>query len=263
MSTQQLPMFGYAPNEYVLHNASPEKVFLRWGGVSIILPPVDAVGPKAAKDADGDPIPGTLVLKDAIVADKDGVIPSADGPANWMAFEAIRNLLGINPVTKEAMGAAARAGLSYLPNNPSKDVVQAVRMDGTKRWEEHRLEWAQYTVSAYESKVASCKIIGVAPPPPDQDYAKALVVLKRQEAKFKAEMSEVGPDAEEVEFLAFAKARAMEMAETAAAGKNVDKAQLAEELLKDPKVRIHLQRKYSIRQRGHLDIPEAGESVGG
>lgn len=258
MSAQTIPAFGFTPNEFVLHNASPELVDLKWGGVMFTLPPVDVVGPKAAKDVDGDPIPGTLVLRDALVMDKEGTIPPVGSPANWLAFEAIRNLLGIDPVTKEARGAPAKAGLSFLPNSPSKDVIAAVRADGTRRYQEHRVEWAQYTVSAYESRVAACKMVGVPPPPPDQDYAKALIVLKRNEAKFKAEISEAGvSDDEEVAFMAFAKARAMEMAEAAAAGKNVDKAQLAEELLKDPKVRIHLQRKYSIRQRGYLEVPVA------
>lgn len=258
MSTQpNIPAFGYSPNRFTLHNASPERIDLKWGGVVFTLPAVDEVGPKAAVDVDGDPIPGTLMLADGIVADKDGVVPPQGSPANWLAFEAIRNLLGVDPITKVATGASAKAGLSYLPNSPSKDLVKTVRADGQARYDAHRLEWAQYTVSAYESRVSNAKMLGVPVAPPDQDYVKAILLLKKQESKLKAQITEADlGDDEEIAFMAFAKARAMEMAEAAAAGKNVDKAQLAEELLKDPKVRAHLGRKFSIRQRGHLDVPE-------
>lgn len=255
MST--LPQFGYTPNRFTLHNASPEPVDLRWGGVTFTIPAVDVVGSKPALDIDGDPIPGTILLADGVVPDKDGVVGAPGSPPNWLAFEAIRNLLNVDPVTNVAKGSPAKAGISYLPASPTKDLVSAVRMDGKRRWDEHRVEWAQYTIAAYESRVANAKALGVPAAPPDQDYVKAVNLLKRHEAKFKAELAEMGEtDDEEMAFLAFAKAKAMEMAEAAAVGKNVDKAQLAEELLKDPKVRAHLGRKFSIRQRGHIDVPD-------
>ncbi len=255
MST--LPSFGYTPNQFTLHNASPEPIDLRWGGVAFTIPAVNVVGPKPALDFDGDPIPGTLLLADGIVPDKDGVIPPAGSPANWMAFEAIRNLLGIDPVTREAKGSSAKAGVSYLPNTPSKDLIAAVLADGKRRWEEHRVEWAQHTVAAYEARVASAKMLGVPAAPPDRDYAKAIQILKKNEATFKKTMEQAGDsDDEELQVLAIAKARAMEMAEKAAAGREIDKKKLAEELLQDPATRAHLMAQgYRIRKKGYLDVP--------
>lgn len=256
MST--LPIFGFTPNRFTLHNASPQAVDLRWGGVQFTVPPTDMVGPKAALDADGQPIPGTVQLEDSVVTDKDGSIPEAGSPPNWHAFEAVRNLLGVDPVTKEMKGELAKAGISFMPNAPTKDVVAQVKQDGTRRYEEHLLNWAQYTVSAYEARVQSAKMAGVQPAPPDQDYARALIVLRKHETKLKAAMStpEVGDD-EEAMALAVAKAEALKMAERAAAGKDIDKNKLAEELMTDPKTRAYLLSKgYRIRKKGYLDVPD-------
>lgn len=265
MSTQtQVPLFGFAPNRFTLHNASPHRIDLRWGGVQFTVPPIDEVGPKPAIDADGDPIPGTVLLEDSLVTDATGSIPPAGSPPNWLAFEAVRNLLGVDTVTKEATGEVAKAGVSFVPNSPDKSVVAAIRADGQRRYQEHLLEWAQYTVSAYESRVQSAKMAGVQPAPPDQDYARALLVLRKHEAKLRETMGAGAPeDPEEIRVLAVAKARAMEMAKEAAAGKDVDHQKLAEELLQDPKTRAYLLSKgYRIRKRGHLDVPDAGGAEG-
>jgi hypothetical protein len=96
--------------------------------------------------------------------------------------------------------------------------------------------------------------VGLQAPPPDQDYARAIQVLKKKQEEM-GKSVEMPPDDEELAFLAFAKARAMEMAEAAAEGKNIDRTALAEELIRDPKVRANLSRKYQIRQRGYVDVP--------
>lgn len=262
MSTQTqmigIPTVGFEPNRFTLHNSAPEPLHLRWGGVSFTLPGCEEVGPKAAVDADGDPIPGTLILSDGIVPDKEGVIPPAGSPPNWMAFEAIRNLLGVDTVTKVATGAYAKAGVSFMPARPSKELVTVIRNDGARRYQEHRVEWAQHTVATYEARVAAAKMAGVPAAPPDQDYARALVILKRHESKFREAVANAGDtDEEEAMALASAKAMAMEMAEKAAAGKDIDKQKLAEELMSDPKTRAYLMSKgYRIRKKGHLDVPE-------
>lgn len=262
MSTQpHIPTFGYMPNQFTLHNASPERVDLRWGGVMFTLPGVDEIGPKAARDKDGDPIPGTLVLQDGLVPDKDGVLGGPGSPPNWLAFEAIRNLLGVDPVTKVATGQSAKAGLSFLPNAPSKAMVQTVRLDGIRRYEEHRLEWAQYTVATYEARLAAAKAAGVTAAPPDRDYAQAIILLKRHEAKLKAVVDLAGETTDDDALaLASAKVMAMELAEKAAAGRDIDKTKLAEELLQDPKTRAYLMSKgYRIRKKGYLDVPDEPE----
>jgi hypothetical protein len=187
------------------------------------------------------------------------MVPPLGSPPNWSAFEAIRNVLGVNASTKKAEGVLAKAGVSYLPNTPTKDVIAFVRADGEARYREYQLEWAEHTVGAYEAVVQKAREVGVVPRPPGKDYLKATVILGAQKRVIEQSMRVPNPQAtddEEMEFEVYAKAAAMELAAKGAEGKNVDKAQLAEELLKDPKVRAHLSRKFSIRQRGHLDVPE-------
>jgi hypothetical protein len=232
MSTQaHMPAFGYQPNRFILHNASPEEVRLRWGGVQFTVPPVDKMGKAPAQDADGDNIPGTLVLQDAVVMDRDGSIPEAGSPPNWLAFEAIRNVLGVDTITKQAIGSYHKSGISFLPNGATKEVVATVREDGKRRYMEHLVEWAQYTVSTYEARVSAARMAGVQPAPPDQDYAKSLLILKQRESQMKIVAVE----------------------QVAAAESPEDKLKVMREMLLDPKVRAQLGKEYSIRKRGHLE----------
>lgn len=232
MSTQShMPVFGYEPNRFVLHNGSPEEVRLRWGGVQFTLPPVDKVGKDAAADADGDPIPGTLVLRDGLVMNAEGAIPPEGSMPNWLAFDAIRNVLGVDTITKQAVGTYHKSGVSFLPNAPSKEVVATVRADGMRRYTEHLVEWAQYTVSAYEARVSAARMAGVNPAPPDQDYQKALIVLNKRESQMKVVAVE----------------------QVAASESSEDKLKAMREMLQDPKVRAQLGKEYSIRKRGHLE----------
>lgn len=264
MSTNafQIPMVGYTKNEYILHNASPEKLELRWASRAFTLPPVDQVGPSPAHYDDGTPIPGTLVLEDGYTYDKDGGIPSADSAPNWSAFSAIRNVLGVDPVTKQAVGFGARAGLSFLPNRPTRELVAQIRVDGERRWQEHMVEWADFVVHGYQTACDRARQAGAAPPPPSSDYMKACAILEKRKKDNEALWSKApvpveATDDEELEFLAFAEAEAMAMAKKVAVGKEVDETELANTLLQKPEVRAALQRKfnYRIRKKGHMDVP--------
>ena len=155
-----IPSIGFSPNKFTLHNASPEPLTFRWAGLQFTLPAVDEVGKSPALDADGQPIPGSLVLQDGYSVDRDGNLPAPGSPPNWSAFDAIRNVLGVDPNTKQAIGVIAKAGVSFLPNTPSKDLIEKVREDGKRRYAESQVEWAQYTVSAYESRVAAARAVG-------------------------------------------------------------------------------------------------------
>jgi hypothetical protein len=255
-----IPSIGFSPNKFTLHNASPEPLTFRWAGLQFTLPAVDEVGKSPALDADGQPIPGSLILQDGYSVDRDGNLPAPGSPPNWSAFDAIRNVLGVDPNTKQATGVMAKAGVSFLPNTPSKDLIEKVREDGKRRYAESQVDWAQYTVSAYESRVAAARAVGQTAAPPDQDYAKAIQILKRHQARLAQDNKiEEIPGDEEIRLKAFIEAEAMEMAKEAAAGKDVDKAALAEKLMQDPKVRAYLGRKYSIRQRGYVGVPEVPE----
>lgn len=255
MSTQSyMPSIGFEPNRFTIHNAAPERRNFRWAGLAFTIPAVDEVGPRAALDADGDPIPGTLVLQDSISVDREGMMPAPGTPPNWFAFEAIRNVLGVDPITKVATGTLAKGGVSFLPNAPTKELVANIREDGKRRYLESMVDWAQYTIAAYEARIVASRAAGVVPPPPDRDYGRAhsiLTLAKKEEAPI-----EVPPDEDEMMVAARMKALAMEMAEEAAKDSNVDKAALAEKLLLDPKIRTFLSRKYQIRKRGHVDMGE-------
>lgn len=257
MSTPNyMPSIGYSPNRFTLHNAAPERKNFRWAGLAFTLPAVDEVGPRPALDADGEPIPGTLVLQDAITTDKDGTLPAPGSPPNWLAFEAIRNVLGVDPTTKVASGMLAKSGVSFLPPDPTKDLIARVREDGKRRYMESMVDWAQYTIAAYEARIVAARSAGVTPPPPDRDFGRAHAIISVARAEEKQAPVEVPPDEDEIMAEARMKALAMEMASKAAEESNVDKAALAEKLLLDPKVRAFLSRKYQFRKRGHVDMGE-------
>ncbi len=264
MSTAfNVPELGYRLNRFTLHNSSPEEMTLMWAARPFTLPARDQVGPKAAKYDTGEPIPGTLVLEDGWTVSADGTIPTG-GPPNWLAFEAIRNVLGVDPITKKATGVYAKAGISFLPDAPSKELVQKIVADGMHRYEESQIVWADSVVAGFQVAIQRSKEAGMAPPPPSSDYLKATVLLEKRKKEIEAlygKASETPPDDAELEFLAFAEAAAMEMATKAAAGKEVDKAELANKLLQDPEVRAHLQRKYQyrIRKKGYEGVPGPDE----
>jgi len=260
-AASHMPTIGFIANKFTLHNATPEEITIRWAGLQFTLPPVDALGTRAAHYDTGEPIPGTCVLQDAHCPDRDGMIPGPEEPPNWLAFEAIRNVLGVNTHTKEATGVIARAGVSFLPANPTREVVSAVRANGEQRYAEYMVEWADACVAGYQRAVELSKQHGVIPPPPSADYAKAVMILEKHNEKVRISISqaqrtlEEQVTAEEVELEAFIQAEALVLAKRAAAGKEISEEKLAEELLQKPNVRNYLKRQYSIRKRGYLDVP--------
>lgn len=254
-----VPPFKITPHRYTLHNARPEAFKLRWGGMRFTIPPVDEVGPKAAKFDDGTPIPGTAVLQDAAAPGHDGVVTRRA----WSAETAIREVLGIDIETGQAVGMAAKAGVSFLPDAPNRHLVARIREDGERRWNESQIEWAEHEVAAQMAGIEKAKEAGVAPPLPGPEYRKAVQVLERYHKKLDdtfgrtvdAAVESVTHD-DEIELAIYMKAAAMQMAEGIAKEKEVDQSMLAEEMLKDPKIRKHLQKKYRIRKVGHTDVPD-------
>lgn len=259
MST--LPQFGWTPNKFTLHNAAPKPVVIRWAGLQFTLPPRDGVVKFSAKYEDGTPIPGTLVLQDSYSPDRDGRIPNPDEPPNWSAFEAIRNVLGIDPSTKEAISPFAKAGISFLPTNPTKDVVDNVVADGRRRYEEHRVEWAEQTVAGYLDAVQKAREANVPPPPDTRDYNIAREILAKYHKQEQLATLDDAASNDEAEMQAFIEAEAMTMAKRASKDKDIDETELARKLLENPVVRKNLQRNFRIRKVGHLDVPTGPEEA--
>lgn len=275
-----IPPFRVTPNEYSLHNAAPETFDLQWGGLRFTIPAVDVVGTKAAAYDTGEKIPGTCVLKDAGAPGREGIVESK----NWRAEDAIRNVLGIDLETGKATGVAARHGISFLPDKPTRQLVAEVREHGERRWHDSQVEWAEREVASYQGAIEKSKEAGVIPPRPGKDYRKALTILDRYHKEIDKvfgraaeETVEAVTHDDEIEMEVYLKAAALQMAGKVAAEKEVDKNVLADEMLQDPKIRKHLQKKFSIRKKGHTeagsfpvppqtielpDVQDAGEPPG-
>lgn len=267
---QYVPGFEVRPNRFSLLNSSPEPVFIRWAGIQFTIPGMEEVSQQSpAKDADGDPIPGSFVVEDGYAPQADGSWPKG-GARNWQASAAIKHALGINDDTGVAEGAYAQKGISFLPAVPTKEVVAKIREAGKVRWSAFLVDWAQYEVSAQQAQEALARAHGRQPAPPGKDYAKALAILKTSDAATKRALGQDVPedpatnvdvDEDSITFRAFAYAEALKLSEKAAADKQVDKRELAENLLADPEVRQHLKKQFRIRKVGHLPEPdEAGDS---
>lgn len=259
MSAVQLPKFGYTPKRFTLHSVRPDSYTIRWAGVQWTMPPGDTVSENSAKDADGDPIPGTYVLEDSWSAGPDGTFPDRESPPNWSAFMAIKNILAVDSAGNIG-GVHAQAGISYLPENPSKEMVEAIVSDGKKRYEDGLVIWADHVVQGYAELVNKCRQANTAAPPPGEDYKKALHILRKHERKVEEAVSVAGPeDDSEMEFMVFAKAKAMELA-AKQTRPGIDKEKLAEELVNDQDFLNMLRKKgLRIRKKGYAEPPEPQE----
>ncbi len=251
-----VPEFKYNPNQFVLHNATPKPVDLRWGGMQITIPPADKVCPQSTTfQEDGLPVPGTFVVQDGWAPDRDGLLPEKGSPPNWSAFNAVKNLLGIDPASGQANGVASQGGISFMPTNPTKEQYEKVVASGKARYDVSQVAWAQHQVSAFMERVQKAKAALAPLPPPDADYHKAVAILKKQDAAVEALLQEPTNEAEQqMELLAFAKAKALELAEKVAKP-GQDKAALAKELAEDPEFlnELRKQGKFRIRKVGHLE----------
>lgn len=255
-----MPSFVVKPRTYIVHNASPDEVSVRWAGLAFTVPPVDAYSKVPGYYDDGSPIPGTFVIADAYTTDPDGTARTQGAP-NWIAAEAVKNMLGIDDQGR-AVSAYARKGLSILPEKPSREQVEQIRKNGEARFKEFQVEWAEYQTMAYQEQIARCRQAGVAPRPPGPDYQKALLILRHREEELKKRYgfdqkatSEDPVDLEGEEFRIWALAQAMKLSEKVAEEAKVDQQKLAEKLLEDPEIRKGLQRRYRIRRIGYADVP--------
>lgn len=264
--SSEMPDFGFAPNTYNLINGSPSAYTIRWGGLQFTVPARDSMGSHPAKDATGAPIPGSCTVSDSWTFDRDGNLPEKGSPPNWLAFEAIRNVLGVDPATKLLTGTAAQAGIQFLPNNATSDQIERAQEEGLRRWTESRYEWAEHQIAAYNERVGKAREANAPLPPPDRSYREAVAILEKRDQQIQAEIgntqslqapvAEEESDAEaELEMMVLAKAKALELAKKQTPNIE-DQEKLAAELVKDENF-LNLMRKQGLRIRkvGHLDPP--------
>jgi hypothetical protein len=255
-AVQYLPDFKPQVMSYVLHNATPEEIILRWGGLQMTIPPVGTVGHRPALDESGQPIPGTFVIKDTYTSRPDGGIPKKGDPPNWFAATAIRHILKIDPESGEAVGPDARKGISVLPASPTPQMLQDAVESGRARYEQFLVTWATDIVNGYQVARERNQQAGYAAPPPGAEYQKAVLILEKSHAKMKQDLGMTDNSVDEElddEFETWALAEAMAKAKRASAAvPDVDPAELAAKLLENPETRKKLQKKYRIRKVGHL-----------
>jgi hypothetical protein len=124
------------------------------------------------------------------------------------------------------------------------------------------VEWAEHQTRAYAEAVDLAKRAGVTAPPPGQDYHRATTILQQHQEELEKRYGKQKTDLEELheeddlEFMVFAKARLMEMAESAAAAHKVDREKLAEQMMEDPEILKKLRGKYRIRKKGFAEGAE-------
>lgn len=248
MSETLMPVFELPRQQFTLHNATPKPINVRWAGRMFVIPPVDVVGPNPAADSNGKPIPGTTIVMDCWTVGPTGEVVNSAGPPNWLASEAIRNILGINPETRQAEGDYAQGGVSFLPNRPTPQVIERVRADGARRYKASMRDWSRETISAYETAIDKAKKAGVPARPLGPDYAQAVQVLQEEAAEFQGLRDQASGLGDELEFMTYAKAKAQELAEKAKVSQQVDRARLAEELLQDENILEHLRKNYRLEK---------------
>ena len=259
-----MPDFKPQINAYTLHNATPEEIILKWGGLQMTVPPSDKVGPRAAKYQDGEEIPGTRIIADTYTAYPGGQHPRKGDPPNWFAANAIRNILKIDPETGEAMGPSARKGISVLPASPSPSMIQQAMEAGKARYDQFLVEWATEMVNSYAVARDRNTQAGYAPPPPGADYQKAIIILEKSHKKMKEELGmapgeepDLQDEGTDEDLEAWVLAEAMKRAEEPAKDMEVDQEELALRLLKNPKIRTALRKKgLRIRQVGHQGMAD-------
>jgi len=261
-SPAALPSFVNKPEEYGLFNPAEEHIDLLWGGRMIRIPGCRDISPAPCKfEEDNTPVPGTFIVKDTYGPGADGRIPQAGSAFNWKASDAIRNLLGIDVNSGIASSTKAARGITFCPPVLDQNTFQALKSDAEARYSAHQIAWAEVEVRTYEEALDKSKRAGVMAPPPDSGYNKAVLILNEHRTRITAQIAHTDSviSEQDVKEIAGMEALALEMAKTAAEGKEIDEKKLASDLMKKPEVRKFLQKEYSIRQRGHM--PEKPEKV--
>lgn len=275
----QFVQFEQPVRRFVVHNAKPRLHETMFAGNMMTVPACDRIRKdKTAYDADGDPIPGTYVIEDIY----SWVDAFNDYVLTFDAEKAVRHILGIpqrrprkpgdapEPVTLTSPHAIR--GLSLLPMNPTKETWHAVAKAGEHRAFLSAVEDARETVSAYETAAAKAKEAGKSPRPPRGDFHYAIKLLEQYDKLTRHEVEErVAPwradaeleaESEEIEIEAEARAFADDLSTKLAAKHNMDKKALFDQLMDDPKVRAHAQKRYRFRKRGHLGMDEGAGAAG-
>jgi len=255
----QMVSFRVPRFSFTLHNARKKPLDRKFDSNLFTIPAVNETGPRADTDADGDLIPGTCVIEDIYV-------PVEGGGEEMIlsSVKAVQYILGIKPGDSEDKAVltsrAAIGGLSLLPRHSTKEQWKEVAENGANRAFLVEVDNARIYINTFDENNAKRGTIGVGQLAPDFDYRKAITLMNEYNKLMQNSVQEtLAPheaDAkmEELELEANAKAIAMDLAERASEGKNIDKMKLFEQLVSDPKVLQAARKKgFRIRRKGHLE----------
>lgn len=246
------------PRSFVFLNSKAKPCEVMCNGNLMTVPPRNTVGPHSDTDSEGVPIPGTYVFQDRFAFNP----VTGEEDLIFDAKFAARLILGIQPGPGGAVASSryAQGGLSLLPRHCDPEVWKAAAEAGEARSYAVELDNARNLLLEFEDRTAKARAASLAPPPLTRDYQRARFLVEKAEELEKKEIeAEVSPHLEdavdaEIEILAIARAKAMVLVEKAAAGKNIDKMALLNELLNEPALRVAAQKEWSIRRRGHLPV---------
>jgi hypothetical protein len=182
---QILEQFAVRTREYVLLNSSDKEARPRGLGKTVIIPAFNVVGTNPARDNEGNPIPGTTVVKDMLKVDPVTGRPTGD--IEWNAALGIRHILGIDPNTGEALGPWAEQGLSLVSSTEDPKEVAKVRAEGRARWEDFELAQARETVRAHKEFNQAKKRFGETELVGDLDVERAMARLNAATERAKLE----------------------------------------------------------------------------
>lgn len=175
------------PREYVLYNPTDDDIEIQWDGETRIIPNKDRVSARSeywgpAFDSEGYEIAGSLVLRD--IFQTDSVFGSE--VMIWSAANCIKNVLGIDVKTGVATGLYAKRGLSLLPSNPDRELVNKTAAAGRRRYEEWRLVDARTLINAFDERNVNRQRVGMPAVPPPPEYNEAVYFLQAYADKQKA-----------------------------------------------------------------------------
>lgn len=258
--------FGAPAREFNLHWANRAPRDICWASVIITLPAVDQVGSNPVIDSDGDPIPGTVVVKDIF---NEFDTDTGEVILKYNAEAAVRSFLGLPPIgsrtaidLKTAKGHLVDAGLTLLPKTPTKAYVRSILEDAQVRVDRYTYTMSQDILMAHESKNVKRREAGMAPVHGGFEYEEARAFVEAYNERLKQTYKQQGlkesvaVDDDELDFNIWMKAQVMDRVGKAKLDEKVDRLKLAEELLEDPEIKLQLRNRWKIRKKGHMEATE-------
>lgn len=191
---ENIPGLFTPQREFCIHNSSDEPIALCYDGDDFVVPAFNEVQkphPKypevfhSMQDAEGNFIPGTLVIRDKIEnrnANADLLGKDSRGD-RWDSAAAVRHCLGVDLKSKQPSSAWWNKGISLLPIGATPDVIKAAVKDGRERWAKFQLVSDRELVNSFAARTSKEKQLGLLPMPVPATVAEAQARLVQAASK--------------------------------------------------------------------------------